>query len=186
MPSAPAVPSVYLDRAEGGQPLAAGPGAPQLPTVNLWPFAMQETTPGDRMATSPLLRGPGVIDQAYLVYTDDSNSPNPTIAIFYGLSLPPSGNTPVGNLADLGTPIFQNSVISSEIVGAFQSPFQHIPIYTFAGGSGRIVLPLRYYVPLEQFQVCIRFGTQGAGSHALAGYLRILENVPPELLPNFL
>lgn len=163
---------------------AGGVPAPSLPIVRLWSFAIQETAPGDRLATSPFLNGPAIIESLYLVQTDDSNAPNPTITVWYAPSLPPSGNATV-NLADLGTPLFTDSVITSEVGAQFQGPVQHIPAYTFAGTNHQIVIPLRFYISLDRFQLGIRLGTQVAAK-AIAGHFRILERVPPNLVPNFL
>jgi len=146
---------------------------------------MQETTAGDRRATTPFLNGPAIIDKLYLNAQNDNTQPLPTISLFYGPSLPPSGNAVV-TLAQLGTPIFTDGVLQTEAGGTFQTPIQHILKASGEAATMRIELDLRFPIFLDQFQLLIQFGTQTAGSQILTGHFRILERVPPELMPNFL
>lgn len=180
-----AFPAARPDRAEPFTSLG-GPTAPAVPVVRLWPFALEEVTPGDRNATSPFLNGPAVVESVFLNWQDDNTNPKPTIALFYGPSLPPSGNA-VLTIAQLGTPIFTDGVISTESAGVYQTPIQHLSKFVGAAGqTGRQQYTLRFPIMLDQFQLLIRFGTQTAGSQALHGYIRVLERVPPELIANFL
>jgi len=123
---------------------------------------------------------------AHINAQNDNTNPKPTISMFYGPSLVPSGNTAVGSIAQLGTPIFTDGVISTETGAVYQTPIQHITKVSGDVLTLQLVLPIRFPIALDQFQLMIQMGTQTAGSQILTGYVRILERVPPELLPNFL
>lgn len=168
------------------QATQAGAAAVVTPSVKLWPFAVQETTPGDRICTSGFFKGPAVVDSIFLIHTDDSNAPDPTITMWYGPTGLPTGNQAVANLSDLGTPFFTEGVVTQEVGGTFQTPLQHIPAFSFSGGTRHGVLPIRFPIYLQQFQITLRLGTQGVGSHAMAGYVRVVEGIALGDIPNFL
>lgn len=153
--------------------------------MRLWPFALEEVTPGDRFATSPLFQGPAIIESLFVNAQDDNTAPRPTITVSYGVGLPPSGNT-VLTVAQLGTMIFTDGVISTESANVYQGPVYHLSKFLGAGQTFRQPYYLRFPVYLDQFQLMVRFGTQTGGVQLFTGYIRLLERVPLEILPNFL
>jgi hypothetical protein len=179
-------PTARVDRSEPIATSTAAAATPALPNVKLWPFAMEQTSPGDRNATSPFLSGPAVIDSLFLQWDDDNTTPRPTITVNYGPALLSSGLNPGLPTAAFGTQMFTDGVITTATANTYQGTVMHLPKWAGVAGTVRLQYDLRYPINLERFQIMVRMGTQTAGPHVVVGYARILENVPPEILLNFL
>lgn len=168
------------DAGNGLGGLAAG--APPPPRVRLWPFTLFETATGDAIATSPSFLGPAVLDRLFLLWLDDNAEGRPAITLWYGASQPTSRNGATAIDLDLGSPIFADGVIQSEVASQYQGPHRHLPAQSYGNNSQHEVFPLGYAITLPRFQVSVILGTAGPGNHALDGYLRVLESVAADEL----
>lgn len=191
-------PGVHLGppRARRRGPAQAAPGeqlAPEVPVAppsppnaRLWAFAVQQTTAGDAIASSPDIIGPALLSELVIQYDDDNSTPRPTITVWYGDSQPASRANDPSTLSALGTPLFEASTLVSSVANQWQTPFQHLPKWHGSAAGDPTVYPLRALIRLPKFQVSVRMGTQTAGSHAISGYLRWLEADSAEALAPYL
>ncbi len=174
--------------APAGEPEAptGPPIPPAVPIVRLWSFAVQQTSPGDAIASSPLFNGPALVHTLAIQYDDDNTTPRPTITLWYGESQPANAAPDPSSVVQLGTPLFETPALVNVTANSWQTPVQHLPKWHGAAGSDPTIYELRYPIRLPRFQVSVRMGTQTAGSHVISGYLRILEAESYEALALYL
>lgn len=155
------------------------------PAVRLWPFAWREVN-GVAVVVSPQFVGPAIIDA--LVFQMDTGSPGvfPTLTMYYANDSGGGGNNFAIGTIPTGTRIFENLVTQRDDAFGF-TDLLGVPHFNIAGTSGWHQWPVKYLVNLNSFFLKIRAANNdGAAIDAGQGYVRVLEAVPPEQVPNFL
>ncbi len=151
--------------------------APTLPIVRLWPFAMLETFGNAALVVSPQILGPALVDFLDLTFDADNTAPRPSFGLRYSVVAPTPGNNLVLDGTTLGTSLFETASAQIEGGGAEFQDAQHLAKFTLDGVNARVRYTLRKIVDEARFFLNLAMGTQGAGTHRAAGYVRVVEGL---------
>lgn len=168
----------------GGPPPIGTPQAAN-PTVRLWPLHWLESS-GVAVLVSPSFIGPAILDELVLELPTASPLPMPTISIYYAGDNGGGGNNQALGTIPSGTRIFENLTLQRDDANT-SSDFLGFNVFNMNEAStGFQRLPLKFLVTLPTFFVKLRVQNSVAAITSGLGYLRVLEAVPPDQVPNFL
>ncbi len=172
------------ERAAAGTAAAAGAPPPAVPTVRLWPFSLREQS-GVCIAVSPLFSGPGVIDAMVAQMDIGVVTTLPTFSLYVSSDENNEGNNQALGTEPSGTRIFDTTENLRD--DAFPiTDTRGWPGFSVTAGAGIGPWRIGYPVTLARFTVKLRIQNTNAVNTSLMGYIRVLENIPPDQLANFL
>jgi hypothetical protein len=174
----------------GFQPLAgagAAGGALAPPQVRLWSWYVAETTQNDRVTVaSPRFRGPAVIDT--IVIAHQGVTLGATIQKLQ-LMVSPTAAAQAANqaatLAPSGISVFEESFADGTGV---TNDAAHVGLMypAIINSNFELMLPVRRPVYDAEFFLNLSFIQRSATVARLSGYVRVVEQLAPEDVPNFL
>lgn len=186
-----ASPAYPAPRTRRGAAVQAGPSGelPPIPapTTRLWPFNVQEAGPGRVTVVSPFFRGPAVVTEAWLRGEVGSGTPGAVLTILYAADQAGAGNSQASTALPSGTSLWESRSLQREDGASFAAGDG---IFDGAGNPGGnsegIVHRIGAVVPLNDFALKVSMFWPQAAAVGLSGYVRLLESVDPELLPDLL
>jgi len=183
--AAPSYPATRPGRI-GGAATTGGPSVLDVPVpvARLLPFLLREN--GEQaVGTSATLQGPGILDEITFYISSAGGAPDPTIRVL--VSAPPgqpTGNLPLATVVQ-GTTVFE-PVARSDNSGATQRHAQAVPLQNQVLASGLYRFRIARYVTLPEWVVTVVVTAEIGFDVSCAGFVRVIESVPPERAPNFL
>lgn len=179
-------PSPRPDRATSAVAAPVGGGAaPRYPNVRIWPLHIQETN-GVAVVVSEQMQGPAVIDSLVVQMAMGSPLPFPTFSIYVSESGGGGGNNFALNTVPSGTRLVDNLSFQREDANT-STDNRGWNAFNIVENTGLLPQRLGLLVQLPTFFIKIRVQNQvAAQGAAMWGYMRVLEGIPPDQVPNFL
>jgi hypothetical protein len=179
-------PRIRLDRAEGGQSVAApsGPGV----STRMWPFRIGASVANARtMVVSPPFTGPAIITNLSFAWGTAATT-GVSFALYWGEDGSGQGQNLASAFRPSGTPIFEpNGFLTPAIANTEE--LREFFDQTQAGFVTPVPLSsdVRYYIPLAgQFFLKAMVRNGAAGTFDMKGIVSMIVGVPPDQIANFL
>jgi hypothetical protein len=159
-------------------------GAGQAPRGRLWPFDIRQAS-GVAVIVSDIFNGPAIIDSFWLQIVTTFANPFPTWTIYKGTDNGGAGTSLAAAFEPSGIRLMDNTTYRRDDATPI-SDLRGMPINTTNAAVGYPYIKLGIPVTDPTFYVKIRLNCQNANGLDIIGLLRVIENVSPQALANFL